>query len=108
MTIKTRHYKRVIADDGDECFGNTVFVTNRRIVIRMSRRLNKTVAQYAATLLHELLHVWIHVLGLMGFPVKNDPEERFVYAAERAVLKEFRKEFKRRKANGTSPRSRSK
>ncbi len=105
MTITIRNQRRVVAKDGDECYGLTLFPTNRRVVIRMSQRLNRTIAEYGATLLHELLHVWVHSLTILGWKsiyngdsaAEDEAEESFVLAAERVVLREFKHRFKRRK-----------
>lgn len=109
MIIKMRYQPRVFAEDGDECYGLTIFPSPKRVMIRISRALNKTVAQYGATLLHELIHVWVHYLTTIGWEsiygddtkLENDVEEEFVLSAERVVLLEFKKYFKKgERANG--------
>ncbi len=72
-------------------YGETRFPTPNKAIILISRRLNRRLASYGATLLHELLHAWVHVLGQKGFTLDDEAEHDFIYAAERAVLIEFRK-----------------
>ena len=92
MTIKIRHAKKL-----KDLYGNCAFPTASRVVITVNRQFNKRLATYAATLLHELLHAWIHILELNGLKVDDEAEHKFIYATEQAVLREFRKLAPRRK-----------
>jgi ssRNA-specific RNase YbeY (16S rRNA maturation enzyme) len=112
VIIKIRHQNRVFSKSKnkkrEECYGTTRFPTLHRIVITMSRALNRRLASYGATILHELLHVWIHTLEMNGFEFHTDPEtaeaveEEFVEVATLSVLKDFRRIVGRigRKHNG--------
>ena len=92
MNIKVRHAAKIIGS-----YGETGFPSPNKAIITISRALNKSLASYASTLLHELLHVWIHVLSLKGFKIDDEREHDFIYAAERAVLIEFKKTKKGRR-----------
>lgn len=85
MNIKIRHAKRVAG-----AYGNTSFYGPKKAIITISRALNRRLSTYAATLLHELLHVWTKILENFGFEIDDKTEHDFIYACERAILKEFR------------------
>ncbi len=86
MFIKIRHVEKIKGS-----YGETGFPTPRSAVITISRQLNKSLASYASTMLHELLHVWIRILAIKGFEVDDETEHDFIYAAEKRVLKEFKR-----------------
>ncbi len=86
MKILIRHVKKL-----EGSYGETRFPAPHRITVLINQQLNRRLASYASTLLHELLHVWIYVLGLKGFEVEDKVEHDFIYAAEREVLVQFRK-----------------
>lgn len=82
-------------------FGNFLMRGAGYSLITISLKLNDTIAEYAATILHELLHLWVTLLRLKGFRVTNIKEHRFIYAVERTVLDMAKKHLKpRRKSNG--------
>jgi len=56
--------------------------------IGISESAHKTVSDFGSTLLHELLHLWIYILGRYGYRVKLKYEHKFIYAVE-TVLVEF-------------------
>ncbi len=91
MNIAIRNVKEI-----KDSYGETMFPTRNKVVIRISRALNRLTATYAATLLHELLHVWVHVLSLRGFEMDDAVEHKFIYAAEKAVVVEFKKIAKKK------------
>lgn len=71
-----------------ECYGVTrFFKDDRRAIIYISRAANKNVAQYAMTLLHELLHVWIALLRRAGSKVDSRRDHTFIYAVEKVIVK---------------------
>jgi len=78
---------------------------NKYWVISISMFHCRTLVNYALTLLHELLHVWVIALRLKGFRVRGATEHRFINAAEDQVLRVIkylrytkkRKKKKRRK-----------
>lgn len=79
-------------------WGNFVLLGRGRARITISLKKNQLLAEYGATLLHELLHFFMTSLRLKGVRVKDTTEHRFIYAVEAAVLNKFRKHL-RRKSN---------
>ena len=59
-------------------------------VITLSTTENKTLAEWASTLLHELLHVWVTAIRLRGFKVTGIKEHKFIYEAEEAICSVLR------------------
>lgn len=84
--IKIRHAKNL----KDE-YGTCSFPTPHKALITISRKGNGYLAGYAATMLHEMLHVWIRILAKKGFKVEDDVEHEFIYAVERDMLRQFKK-----------------
>lgn len=80
-------------------YGNFLMRGAGSALITVSLNLNNTVAEYAATVLHELLHLWVTILRLKGFRVTNTREHRFIYAAEKHIITMAKKHL-RRKSNG--------
>lgn len=74
--------------------GNFILRRSGKAIITISRKLNDTVAEYAATVLHELLHLWMTMLRFKGIRVTNTLEHKFIYGVEDAVIGEFRKHLK--------------
>ena len=91
MNIAIRNVKEIKGS-----YGETLFPTRSKVVIRINRALNRLTATYAATLLHELLHAWVHALALRGFLMDDTVEHKFIYAAEKAIVKKFRRIAKRK------------
>jgi hypothetical protein len=91
MIIEIRSVKR--CKDGS--FGYFQAVSRTRALICVSQELNTTVAQYAATLLHELLHLWVTLLRADGFKARNGEEHRFIYDVETMAVRKMKKHFKR-------------
>ena len=58
--------------------------------ISLSLHHNPTLAEYAATLLHELLHLWVFALRLKGFRVRGTTEHRFINKVEDTVLSQLK------------------
>lgn len=71
--------------------GNFLLRGRGYATITISQRLNYYFAEYAATLLHELLHLWVTMLRLKGFKITNRREHLFIYATERHVLREAKR-----------------
>lgn len=82
--------------DGDFGYFRSVTKDKSKIVISLSK--NKYLAEYGATLMHELLHFWVYMLRKEGFRVGNRKEHKFVYAAEDKILKEIKTHFKKKAA----------
>jgi hypothetical protein len=80
-------------------YGNFLMRGAKSALITVSLKLNSTIAEYAATVLHELLHLWVMVLRQKGFRVTNVKEHRFIYAAEKHIITMAKKHL-RRKSNG--------
>lgn len=78
-------------------YGNFLLRGHSSALITVSQKLNDTVAEYAATVLHELLHLWITILRLKGFRTTNVTEHKFINAAEQIILVAAKKYLKRRK-----------
>ena len=80
----------------NKAFGNFFVKSKGKMLITISQKKNDNVAEYASTILHEMLHAWVTVLRLQGFKVTGVKEHRFIYAVERRVL-ELLHLIKRRK-----------
>ena len=85
MTIKIRHTEK-LRDLAGECS----FKTKNKTIITIARQGNRRLAEYGATLLHELLHVWIRILVMNGFQISDKVEHDFIYSVEQAVVRLFR------------------
>lgn len=85
MIVKVRHVEKLRS-----LYGECAFVSKNKTIITIARQRNKRLATYSATLLHELLHVWIRVMELNGFKVDDDTEHDFIDAVEQAVLRLFK------------------
>lgn len=66
-------------------------------LITISSKLNTTVAEYGATVLHELLHLWVTILRKNGFRVSNKKEHKFIYAVEDVIFILSKQHLKRRR-----------
>lgn len=78
-------------------FGNFMMRGAGNALITVSLKLNDTIAEYAATVLHELLHLWVTILRLKGFRVTNIKEHRFIYAAEKVIIEMAKKHLTKRR-----------
>lgn len=54
--------------------------------IVISETAHKSVADFGSTLLHELLHLWIYILGVYGYRVKLKYEHQFIRAVETTIV----------------------
>ncbi len=89
MKIVIRHVDKIKG-----AYAETTFPKPGTVVITISRELNRSLASYGTTVLHELLHAWMHILETKGF----DPEHDFVGAVEKDALRHFTRVYgKRRK-----------
>lgn len=70
----------------DGCYGITKYVSPKKIVIEISLSLNKDLAEYASTLLHEMLHVWVVILKSNGATINRRKEHPFIYKVERRII----------------------
>lgn len=86
MLVKIRHVKN-LKDDYGEC----AFPTPYKAIITISKKGNRYLAEYASTVLHELLHVWVRILAKKGFKIEDNAEHDFIYAVEKDILQRFKK-----------------
>ncbi len=77
-----------------------------KAAITISMKLNDTLAEYGATTLHELLHLWMTLLRKEGFKCTNKKEHDFIYSAEQLVIKSMKENIKGNKY-GASKNQRS-
>lgn len=76
---------RNVRECKDGSFGYFRGITRNKCEIAVSAKKNTTVAGYGSTVLHELLHFWLHLLRLEGAKIGKKKEHRFIYDVERAV-----------------------
>lgn len=57
-----------------------------RAYIAISAKRNKTLNEYAATLLHELLHFYTALLAAEGFKVSDRKEHKWIERCEVAII----------------------
>jgi hypothetical protein len=95
MRIDLKDVKRCKND----AYGNFLLRGTKSALITISLALNKRIDEYAATVLHELLHLWVTILRLKGFVTTNRREHDFIYAVERVILQKARRHL-RRKTHG--------
>lgn len=65
---------------------------NGRAKISVSLKRNKKAADYASTLLHELIHCWFSIIRPKGITIGDKTEHAFIYAVERSI-KQLIKEY---------------
>lgn len=75
----------------NKAYGNFLLRGRDTALITVSMKLNTTLAEYATTVLHELLHLWITLLRKEGFKLSNRKEHSFIYAVEAIVVKLFQR-----------------
>lgn len=85
MVIKIRHVEKLRS-----LYGECAFTTKNKTIITIARQKNKRLATYGATVLHELLHVWVRILQTGGFKITDEVEHEFIDAVEQAVVRLFR------------------
>jgi hypothetical protein len=93
MMIIIKDKQRINGD----CYGVTRYIGPKKIVVEMSLELNKDLAEYGSTLLHELLHVWLVILKANGAVVNKRKEHKFIYKVEKKItslVKMLKKEKK--------------
>ena len=71
----------------NKAFGNFLVRGHESALITVSLDKNRTIAEYGATILHELLHLWLTILRQKKFKCTNNKEHRFIYAVEREIYK---------------------
>ena len=78
-------------------YGNFFLRGAKSSLITVSLKLNDTIAEYSATVLHELLHLWVTIIRIKGFRTTNVKEHRFIYAVEKVVIEMAKKHLKPRR-----------
>lgn len=81
----------------NKAYGNFLIRGKQKILITIALDKNDTVAEYSATVFHELMHLWVTILRSKGFYCTDIKEHRFIYAAEDFVLQAAKKHLKARK-----------
>jgi hypothetical protein len=81
MLIVIKDVKRIKG----QCYGITRYMGRKKIAIDISMELNKDLAEYGSTLLHELLHVWLVILRSNGAVINKRKEHPFIYQVERQI-----------------------
>lgn len=79
-------------------YGNYLLRGRERADITISMKLNKTLAEYSYTLLHELMHLYITLLRKEGFKSTNKLEHKMIYDLEDTVVTIMRKYYENGKA----------
>lgn len=64
--------------------------------IRISKKLNRTVAHFAEALLHELLHFWCTILQSHGLAEPKRKEHKFIYEVVDEIIHIYNKYFGKR------------
>lgn len=88
---------RKVKECKNGAFGNFIIRNKESALITISIRKNPTVAEYAATLLHEMLHCYTSLLRAEGFKLTDKNEHKYIEASEVAVVSAMRKIIPRRK-----------
>lgn len=86
MIIEIKNVK----DCKNKAWGNFIIKGKEKMLITVSIKRNRFLADYASTVLHELLHAWVTILRVQGVKVTNLKEHRFIYAVERKILAELK------------------
>lgn len=81
----------------NKAFGNFTIRGHQKALITISLKKNKDMAEYAATLLHEMLHCYTTLLRAEGFRVTNKLEHKWIEACEDVVIYMATKILPRRK-----------
>lgn len=80
----------------NKAYGTFTILGHERARILVSLKKNTTLAEYAATLLHELLHCYTTLLRAEGFRTTNKKEHRWIESCEAAVIGLMQKNLTRR------------
>lgn len=81
----------------NRAFGNFLLRGQQSALITVSLKKNDTVAEYSATVFHELMHLWVTIMRSKGFRCTNIKEHDFIYAAEDHVLRMAKKYLRPRR-----------
>lgn len=75
-------------------YGNFIILGHEKARITISMKKNDTLGEYAATLLHEMLHGFYTLLRVEGFKLTNKTEHKMIEETEDALFKIMRRYFK--------------
>lgn len=82
--------------DGDECFGITE-ITNSGFSVRISNSMSGALRDFADTLAHELLHLYIFIMqGVYDKELSNAAHHRVTDKLVKLTVKTVNDEFKKR------------
>lgn len=81
----------------NKAYGNFLLRGHESALITISLKLNPMLAEYGATLLHELLHLWITMMRREGFRGSDKKEHEFIYEVEDQIVRIMKRHFKVRK-----------
>lgn len=71
----------------NKAYGNFMLRGHESALITISLKLNQTIDEYGATLLHEMLHAWTTLMRKEGFRLSDKREHKFIYAVEDVIIK---------------------
>lgn len=77
-------------------YGYFTIRSARRAYIAISDKRNRTVNQYAETLLHELLHFYTALLMAEGFKVSDRREHQWIRDCEDRIVRLMKKHIGRK------------
>lgn len=77
-------------------YGYFKILGSRRARIAISIEKNRTLNQYAETLLHELLHFYTAILKAEGFHVGPRKEHKWIESCELTIIHQMQRYLKRR------------
>lgn len=97
LEYKMRLEIKDVRECKNKAYGNFLLRGHSSAVITISLKLNPTIGEYGATLLHELLHAYTTMMRKKGFRVSDRREHQWIYAAEDAIIRTMTKYLKKRK-----------
>ncbi len=74
--------------------GEFIVKSNNQCEIQISKKRNQTIDDFAETLLHELLHLWVTILQTHGLKDSIRREHGFINSIVPKAIKELNKHFK--------------
>jgi hypothetical protein len=89
ITIKIKSKKHC---SNPKWFGEAIWLNKHKADIIISEAKNTNSGEFALTVLHELLHIWLSILMFNGFKVKN--EHKFIYLVEEDIKTRFKQVIK--------------
>jgi hypothetical protein len=90
MNVTIKIVKRC---SGDDC-GQFVTISKNRYQILIAEKHNKSIGEFADTLLHELLHLWVTVLEHNGLKEDIRREHRFINEVLPILIQKFAKHYR--------------